>query len=177
MLERVFIVGVGGQGVLAAGRVLAAAAMQKHPFLTFFPSYGAEVRGGVSHCQVIISSAEVASPTVERFDCLLVMSQQDPAAIVPRLAEGGTLIVNRSLCDPAPFRRGCGSVVAVDATELAARLGDDRVANMIMLGAYLRRRRVVRRTLVEKEIKASFLGKSAAVVKLNLDAFRSGLAD
>ncbi|MFA7160272.1 MAG: 2-oxoacid:acceptor oxidoreductase family protein, partial [Kiritimatiellia bacterium] len=76
MLERILIGGTGGQGIVTVGKLLARAAIDAYPFVTFFPSYGAEVRGGTSSCQVILSTAEISSPLSERFDTVLAMNQQ-----------------------------------------------------------------------------------------------------
>ena len=75
MLERVLIAGSGGQGVVLIGRIVATVALPRVPHITFFPSYGAEVRGGTSHCQVVLSSDEISSPLSERFDSLILMNQ------------------------------------------------------------------------------------------------------
>ena len=52
MLERLLIAGSGGQGIVLAGRLLATVAVRQFRYVTFFPAYGAEVRGGTSNCHV-----------------------------------------------------------------------------------------------------------------------------
>ena len=79
MLERLLIAGSGGQGVLTIGKILARVAVDQVPHLTFFPDYGAEVRGGTSHCEVILSSDEIASPLAETVDSCIIMNE--PSAI------------------------------------------------------------------------------------------------
>ncbi|MFH1414257.1 MAG: 2-oxoacid:acceptor oxidoreductase family protein, partial [Candidatus Omnitrophota bacterium] len=54
MVERIIIAGAGGQGIMLLGKVLAEAAMREGNFVTWMPSYGAEVRGGTAHCMVIL---------------------------------------------------------------------------------------------------------------------------
>ena len=61
MIKTVFS-GFGGQGVLSMGHALATAAMLEGKHVTYFPSYGAEVRGGTANCTVSVSDEEIASP-------------------------------------------------------------------------------------------------------------------
>ena len=139
MHERVIIAGAGGQGIILTGKLLASAALQHVAHITFFPSYGAEVRGGVSKCQVVLSSEEIASPVSARFDSAIIMNQASLDRYLPNVEPGGVVIVNASLCRPPPGT----AAVAVPATEQAIELGDVRVANFIMLGACLRMKPLV----------------------------------
>ena len=75
MIERIIISGFGGQGVMFLGKLISWAAMRENKFVTFLPAYGAEVRGGTSHCSIIISDKEIASPCVEQTDTLIAMNQ------------------------------------------------------------------------------------------------------
>jgi 2-oxoglutarate ferredoxin oxidoreductase subunit gamma len=171
--ERVLIAGSGGQGVILIGKVLATVAVNEDvEHVTFFPAYGIEVRGGAAHCQVILSTDEIASPVSEVFDAMIVMNQESAAKFRPQMTAGCTVFLNRSMCPPPSVP---ASVVEVAASEMALQAGDARAANFIMLGAYLARRPVVTTAPVEKEIKRMFSGKDPAVAKLNIQAFRMGL--
>ncbi len=171
ILHRILMAGAGGQGLVFAGKVLANAALDTFPHITFFPSYGAEVRGGTSHCQVILSDTEISSPLVERFDVLMLMNQDSADRFLPAMARRGLALVNRSLAQaaPGPSRR------LVPATEQAEELGDGRVANLILLGVMLKVRPMVPPASVESALQA-MLGEKRAVLDFNLAAFRAGLA-
>ncbi len=139
--ESIIIAGFGGQGVVLAGKLLAQAALCAGLQVTYFPSYGAEVRGGTSNCTVVISHESIASPVIARPDCLIIMNQASCTKFLPQLKENGLLIFNCSSIKalpphtPAQIRR-----IAIDADEQAIALGNQRVANMILLGAYLKAR-------------------------------------
>ncbi len=74
MLEKIIIAGAGGQGIMLLGKVLSEAAMRLDKYVTWLPSYGAEVRGGTAHCMVIVSDAEIGSPYVKEADTLIIMN-------------------------------------------------------------------------------------------------------
>jgi 2-oxoglutarate ferredoxin oxidoreductase subunit gamma len=138
MLERLLISGSGGQGVIMAGRALAGAALNHVPHITFFPDYGAEVRGGVSKCQVVLSSEEIASPVSDIFESMILMNQESLDCFLASTPTNGLVIINTSLCRmPTGDATNC---IGVAATEIADRMGDTRIANFVMLGAYIRRR-------------------------------------
>jgi 2-oxoglutarate ferredoxin oxidoreductase subunit gamma len=172
MLERLTIAGAGGQGIVLAGKLLATAAMDELPFVTFFPDYGAEVRGGNSKCQVILSTDEIASPVTDQLDSLLVMNQGAAGQFRGRMAATPLVILNSSL---ASAERVPPSAVLLPLTEWAAGLGDVRAANFVMLGAYLARRPVVSPARMEGAIVAALADKGERVADLNRRAFRMGL--
>ena len=171
MLERILIGGSGGQGIISMGKFISAVALNHVPHVTFFPSYGIEVRGGTSNCQIVLSSHEIASPVTEQLDTLIVMNQQALDRFADQLTDGGLLLINASLCE-AVERNGA---VAVKATDMADELGDTRVANSIMIGAYLARRPVLPVDAVEQEIRRVLAGKDDALIDLNRRAFHAGL--
>lgn len=172
MLERILIAGSGGQGILFAGKLLAQAALESVPFITFFPAYGAEVRGGTSHCQVILSSDEIGSPIAEQFDAMLVMNQQSADRFLAQLDEGGIAVVNQSLCRVRKDPR----LVCVRATEIADKLGNPQSTNLVMLGALLAHKPLVSPRAVERQLAAVSSGRKQALLEVNLKAFASGLS-
>ncbi len=170
MLERVLIAGAGGQGVIMLGKALARLAVDVAAHVTFFPSYGAEVRGGTSNCQVIFSSHEIASPLAEEFDSLIIMNQQSLTRFLPTLAPKGLAVINQSLSQ-APRAQGR---VLIRATEMAYQMGSVRVANFIMLGAWLAHKPLLVAKAVEGFIAKSFAGQPD-LVKINIQALRKGM--
>lgn len=169
--ERILIAGAGGQGIVFIGKLLANAAISSTPHITFFPSYGAEVRGGDSSCQVILSTREISSPVSREFDLMIVMNPASTAKFRPQLAPDGVAIVNSSLARGTP----CPCCVMVPATEEADRLGDQRVANLIMLGTLLAHRRIVDPAQIEMLLR-NLLAGNPVILARNLAAFNAGLA-
>ncbi|MBI2438299.1 MAG: 2-oxoacid:acceptor oxidoreductase family protein [Lentisphaerae bacterium] len=171
MHERILIAGSGGQGIVSLGKLLAGLAAETIPYVTFFPAYGAEVRGGTSNCQIILSANEIAAPIAETFDSILVMNQQSAERFMPALAKDGLAVINQSLCD-VPARGDC---VPIPATEIADRLGNTKAANFVMLGAWLKRKPLITPRAVEDAITAHFRGAAPALITINIQAFRAGL--
>lgn len=138
MQADVIISGFGGQGVLFAGQLLAYAALDNGYHVTWFPSYGPEMRGGTAHCTVIIADQEIGAPLVRRPQTAIVMNQPSLDKYEPLVLDGGLLIVNESLVS-RDVERDDLEVVLVPANDLAEALGETRLANMIMIGAMLSR--------------------------------------
>ena len=132
MEERILIAGSGGQGALTIGKFVALMAMKEHR-VTFFPSYGAEVRGGTAHCHVVISEGAIANPVVDEATVMIVMNQLSYRRFASRVRRDGLLLVNSSMVRAEPAV-ACGRLVAVAATQLANEMGEMRVANVILLG-------------------------------------------
>ena len=176
MLERIIISGAGGQGVILLGKLIARVAVAKNmPHVTFFPAYGAEVRGCAAQCEVIMSAHEIASPCAEQADTLILMNRHGAADFMRRLAPGGLALINSSLCRimPRPDSKLC--VVQAPASELADKVGNPRAANMVMLGLLLRRKPFFEVEIVETAIRGVLAESHADLLKINLKAFHAGL--
>jgi 2-oxoglutarate ferredoxin oxidoreductase subunit gamma len=176
--ERVIMAGFGGQGMMLIGKVYAAAAMRQGREVTFFPSYGAEVRGGTAHCQVTVSDAPIYSPMVDAADTLIAMNGPSYDKFRPRLKPGGLLLLNTSMVDlDAPHGdRDDLTVLQAPTTEMANELGNVRVANTIMLGAYAVLRPLLPAEAVLEALEASLGRAKAHLVEVNRAAFRRGVA-
>ncbi|MDD5677757.1 MAG: 2-oxoacid:acceptor oxidoreductase family protein [Kiritimatiellae bacterium] len=171
MHERILIAGSGGQGVISIGKLLARLAAETIQHITFFPAYGAEVRGGTSNCQVILSSNEIAAPIAEKFDSLLVMNQQSTDHFMPLLDKNGLAVINQSMCKAHADDRH----VLVPATEIADRLGNAKAANFVMLGVWLARKPLIPNRTVENAMATHFPDAPPALIDINIRAFRAGL--
>ncbi len=136
MKTEIIVAGFGGQGVLLSGQLLALAAMLEGRQVTWFPSYGPEMRGGTANCSVIVSDEPIGSPVVEMADLVLAFNEQSLTSFENRLYPGGKIVYNCSLCTSVP-QRGDIKAAAVPVTKLAAELGLPKAANMVMLGAAL----------------------------------------
>ncbi len=172
MLERLLIAGSGGQGTVLTGRIIAAAAINRIPHITFLPAYGAEVRGGTSNCQVILSTDEISSPMPEQFDSMILLNQASVNKFLPKLKKNGLAIINTSLCPSPPSIPH----IAVNATEKAVLAGNARVANLIALGVYIAQSNVLPALDVENEIKLVLSQKAKDMADMNIRAFQAGLS-
>ena len=138
MQKEIIISGFGGQGALFAGQLLAYTALEQDLHVTWFPSYGPEMRGGTAHCIVVIADEEIGSPVVRNPTGAIVMNIPSLERYEPLVKSGGYLVVNTSLVDREPQRDDI-EVILVPAVELAEELGEKRLANMILLGALIDR--------------------------------------
>jgi len=173
MLEQAIMAGFGGQGLMFMGKLVAKTMMDEGLYVTYFPSYGAEVRGGTAHCHVIVSSDEIASPVIETADTLVVMNQPSYERFKTRVAPEGVVLVNASLVDPVD-PPAAGMILEVPATQTASDLGDVRVANMVMTGAYNAVRKFVPFDKLIAQMKEAFGEKKSGIWDLNASAVEAG---
>jgi 2-oxoglutarate ferredoxin oxidoreductase subunit gamma len=172
MTEKIIIAGFGGQGVMLLGKVLAEASMREKKFVTWFPAYGAEVRGGTAHCMVVISDQEIGSPYIDKADILIAMNAPSLEKFKSRLAAKGLLIINSSLVSPSTNTGP--EVLQYPFTEIAASLGNTRVANMVALGALLSTKRVVKLESAEMAISEIAPEDKKGLIAINQRALREG---
>jgi 2-oxoglutarate ferredoxin oxidoreductase subunit gamma len=138
MQTEIIIAGFGGQGVLFAGMLLAQAAVEENKQTTWFPAYGAEMRGGTAKSTVIISDEEIGSPLAEKPSVLLIMNEQSMQKFLPTAKTGAIIVINSSLVSDMGSRKDV-KIISVPASEIADReLGDQRVTNLVMIGAFLK---------------------------------------
>ena len=169
------VAGFGGQGIMALGKILADAACgSTDKKVTFFPSYGAEQRGGTANCYVVISDEEIGAPLGDVMDDIIVMNGASLNKFLPRVRPGGQLFVNSSIVKE-PVGRTDITVVRAPVTELALEMGNAKVLNMIMLGVYVGFTRIISSEIVRSAIKQT-LGGKAHLLPLNMAAFNKGLS-
>ncbi len=142
--------------------------------VTWFPSYGAEVRGGTAKCTVVISDILIGSPVVTRADILVVMNEASLQRYLPHLKEKGALFFDMSLI-AASIPRSDITVVGIPATEIASRLGDTKSANMVMLGALIAQTGILRQASVLQAIENLMEGKRRDLIELNRKALMEGI--
>ncbi len=137
MYQDVIIAGFGGQGVMLIGNVLAYAAMEQGLNVTYMPVYGVEMRGGTANCTVVISDEEIGSPIIFYPKSLVIMNQPSLMKFQPRLVKDGLLIVNSSIVDESLVDKDKYNVLMVPVNNIADKLGDIRMANMVALGVWV----------------------------------------
>jgi 2-oxoglutarate ferredoxin oxidoreductase subunit gamma len=177
MERSVVIAGFGGQGVILAGKILAQAGMDHGLEVTWLPSYGPEMRGGTANCTVVLSDEPVGSPIVDEPSAVIALNLPSLDKFEPTIAEGGVVIVNRSLIDRDVTRTDIEAKY-VPVNEIAQRIGNPRAVNMIALGAYVRAAGVipletVKRTMahmMEKDGKGKFVPMNDQALQEGYDA-------
>ena len=167
------LAGFGGQGILFAGKMLAYAAMLKNRHLSWLPSYGPEMRGGTANCHVIISDEPVGSPIITKPEVLIAMNKPSLDKFENEVAEGGIIFVDSSLIDRRVERKDVEAVY-IDATELADKSGNKNLANMVMLGAVIKKTGLFTMDEIKDTIRKSIPEKKAALAIPNIEAVETG---
>jgi 2-oxoglutarate ferredoxin oxidoreductase subunit gamma len=173
MTAKVIMAGFGGQGVVLMGTLLSYSAMVQGKHTTFFPSYGAEMRGGTANCSVIVSDDEIPSPVVSEPDCIVAMNIASLDKFEGRVKPGGTIFVNSSLIK-RDLQRDDVDAVRIPANEMAEELGSARAANMVMLGGVIKKTGAVELESVLKSLPSVLSERAMALLDVNKKALRKG---
>ncbi|NWF91996.1 MAG: 2-oxoacid:acceptor oxidoreductase family protein [Syntrophaceae bacterium] len=173
MFIKTIFSGFGGQGVIMMGYLLATAGMYEQKNVTCLPSYGAEVRGGTANCTVVISTEEIASPVASEPDFAVLMNNPALLFYQNQVQSGGTLFLNSSMIDSRPVR-GDIEIYEIPVNDLVKPLGEERVGNMVMLGAFIKKSALVSLDTMHRVLKDTFTNRNPAMVKLNRQALLVG---
>jgi 2-oxoglutarate ferredoxin oxidoreductase subunit gamma len=165
--------GFGGQGVLMMGYVLAWAGMHENKYVTFLPAYGAEVRGGTANCTVVVSESEIASPVASTPEFVVAMNYPSMVKYQNMVKSEGILFLNSDLISEAPQRDDI-KVVRVPSNSLAHNMGNDRVLNMVMLGAMGAVTGIVSQKALEQAVETVLEGKKRQLIEMNQRALVHG---
>ena len=164
------ICGLGGQGVVLAGRVLGRAAVYDGKKVVQTQSYGAEARGSAAKSEVIIADKKIGFPLIRKCDVLVAMSQDALDVNIKDLKEDGVVLIDKDLVKPPRMRAKTYSLPVTEVAE--SSLKSKMFANVIMLGALTEITSIVSEEAMEKAIVASVRLESA---EANLRAFKIGL--
>jgi 2-oxoglutarate ferredoxin oxidoreductase subunit gamma len=140
------------------GYVLSHGAMHKGLNVTYFPAYGAEMRGGTANCTVTLSDKKIASPVASSPDILVAMNFPSLEKFQPTIAEQGLVFLNASLISESLSRKDV-EVLRVPTAELAREVGSDRVINMVMIGAFCAKTGLLTMEETFKGMEAALKGK------------------
>jgi 2-oxoglutarate ferredoxin oxidoreductase subunit gamma len=136
MIIRIIIGGSGGQGILTFGKLIANACNRKNYFVSSLPTYSAEMRGGYIYTFVTISrNKEIFSPLSESCDIGVFMNDMSYKMLKKYLKEGAYIILNSTLIKN---RNKNEKIIEVPATEIAEKIGDIKIANMVMAGKFIK---------------------------------------
>ena len=158
MLWTNIFAGFGGQGVLLIGQLLAYAGMYEGKNVSWLPSYGPEMRGGTANCSVVVSDEPVASPVINKCDCVIAMNRPSLDKFEQNVLPGGKLFINSSIIDKKATRT------------------DIDVYYVAMLGAYLEATKAVQTKSVLDALLYKLGEKKAALIPLNEEAIEAGAA-
>ena len=174
MTEKIIIAGFGGQGVLSMGKILAYSGIMQDQEVSWMPSYGPEMRGGTANVTVIVSDERISSPTLTRFDTAIILNQQSMDKFEESVKPGGVLIYDPNGILHPPKRKDI-SIYTVEGAKLAAEMGNTKIFNMIVLGAYLKVKPIVKLENVIRGLKKSLPDRYHKLIPLNEDAITMGM--
>jgi 2-oxoglutarate ferredoxin oxidoreductase subunit gamma len=173
MDSNVLIAGFGGQGVLFIGQLLANACMNEGLNVTWFPAYGAEMRGGTVNCTVCMSDDEVACAFVDKPNNVIALNGPSFERFEDKIKSGGIMVVNSSLVKARPSRTDI-TYKFVPMTDIAHKSGHEKMANIVSLGAFIKAFPVVTKESIVSVMKTKLTGKKAQMLDGNIKALDEG---
>lgn len=175
-MEKNFIfAGFGGQGVLLAGTILANAFMLEGKNVTWYPCYGAEMRGGTVNCEIVVSDTEVSSVHKQDTDYALVLNQQSFDKFVQRVKSGGTIVANSTLVAESKPRSDINYFFA-PMGDIANSLGSSKVTNMVSLGVLSEVCDIVSDKYLAQAVEKVLGEKKKQFLPINMKALEAGKA-
>lgn len=174
MTEELIIAGFGGQGVLSLGQILCYGGVIEGKEVSWMPSYGPEMRGGTANCITIISDTKISSPIVSKFDTLIALNQPSLDKFQSAVKPNGLIIYESSTILNPPTRKDA-DILAVEAANEAAKLKNTRVMNMVILGAYLKKKPIISFDTAVEALKKVLPERYHHLIPLNKQAMEIGI--
>lgn len=171
--HEIIFAGFGGQGILSMGQIIAYSAMIEEKEVSWMPSYGPEMRGGTANCIVIVSDSRISSPIISTFDSAIVLNQPSMEKFEKAVKPGGLLMYEESAIISPPTRTDI-EIMAVPANEEALKLNLKRAANMILVGAFLEKRPLVKIENILNALKKVLPERHHHLIPINKDALQKG---
>ena len=172
--EKTIMAGFGGQGVMLMGQLLTYTGMVEDKHVSWLPSYGPEMRGGTANCSVIVSDNLVGSPIITNdATSAIVMNLPSLDKFEKDIVKGGNLLINSSLIEKKAKRDDL-DVYYIPANDIANELENPKVANMVMLGAYIEITKIVSIDSVVESLKNVLGPAKEHLVPLNKEALERG---
>lgn len=175
MHEEVIISGFGGQGALFAGQLLTYTGMDEGWRVTWIPSYGPEMRGGTANCTVILSDDDIGSPIIRQPTICVVMNPPSMDKYEPLVKPGGLLIANSTLIRTRSERSDIDAVY-VPANDIAAEVGNAKMANVVLLGALLGTREILPIESLKRTLDEHIPQHRKSIIEPNKKALDRGVA-
>ena len=172
---QILIAGFGGQGILFAGKFLAYKGLLEDLQVSWLPSYGPEMRGGTANCSVVLSDKPVGSPVFAHPTELIALNEPYLAKFEAGVIPGGMVFVNSDVVTDKVSRSDL-TAYYIPCSKIADEVGNPKVSNMVMLGAYVAGTKILKPETIEEMIREMFTGSKAKFVPLNIEAFHRGMA-
>lgn len=174
MTEEIIISGFGGQGVLSMGKILAYAGIMEDKQVSWMPAYGPEQRGGTANVTVIISDNPISSPILSQYDTAIVLNQPSLEKFESLVKPGGTILYDGYGIYKRPSRTDV-NVYRIDAMEAAAKMSNNKVFNMLVLGGLLKVRPIVTVEDVVLGLHKALPERHHKLIPMNEEAIRKGM--
>lgn len=171
---RAILAGFGGQGTLFAGKVIAYAGLIENAEVSWFPSYGPEMRGGTANCSVTLSSEPIGSPLIQSPNALLAMNQPSYDRFITDVSQGAAVVYDSSLIEPEVVPEGY-AVVGIPAAKIAQENGLDGLANIVLLGKLWSLVGFCSRDVLDQAIEKCVPPRKAALIEKNKIAVQLGI--
>ena len=173
MTEEIIIAGFGGQGVLSMGKILAYSGIMQDEEVSWMPSYGPEMRGGTANVTVILSTERISSPYLKLFDTAIILNQQSMDKFEESVKPGGVLLYEPNGIHHHPTRKDI-NIYQIEANRISTEMGNKKIFNMVVLGAYLKIKPVVKLENVIEGLKKSLPERYHHLIPLNEEAITKG---
>ncbi|MFZ5946169.1 MAG: 2-oxoacid:acceptor oxidoreductase family protein [Bacillota bacterium] len=174
MPQTFLLAGFGGQGVMLMGKILAEAALKEGKQVMFIPSYGSEMRGGTANCSVILSEEEIDAPVVSRPAVLVAMNGPSLDKFESAVKDNGLIILNTSLIG-RDLTREDAEAVKISASDIAKNLGNERIINMVLLGALISATNCVKVESIMESLKETLPPHRHNLLPLNQKAIEEAM--
>ncbi len=171
----IILAGFGGQGILSAGKMAAEAALIEGHEVSWFPSYGPEMRGGTANCSVVISDEIIGSPVINDADVLIALNQPSLEKFEKQLKPGGIIIIDSSLIKIAPNRTDI-RFIPIESSDIASELGNMAYATIVLLGCLSAATGCFKRESFEAALFDVLPERRHSMIPSNLAAFDKGAA-
>jgi len=174
MTEEIIIAGFGGQGVLSMGKILAYSGIMQDQEVSWMPSYGPEMRGGTANVTVIVSDERISSPILNFYDTAIILNQQSMDKFESTVKPGGLLLYDPNGITKHPQRKDI-NIFKIEGARLAAEMGNTKIFNMIVLGAYLKLKPIVKLENVIRGLMKSLPERYHKLIPMNEEALKTGM--
>lgn len=174
MTEEIIIAGFGGQGVLSMGKILAYSGIMQDGEVSWMPSYGPEMRGGTANVTVILSDERISSPYLKMFDTAIILNQQSMDKFEKSVKPDGMLLYDPNGISQHPTRKDI-KIYRIEGAKLAAEMGNKKIFNMVVLGAFLKIKPIVKLENVIEGLKKSLSERYHHLIPLNKEAIIKGM--
>ncbi|MDY3869444.1 MAG: 2-oxoacid:acceptor oxidoreductase family protein [Pyramidobacter sp.] len=166
--------GFGGQGVMVLGQLVAYGGIEDGRNVTWIPSYGPEMRGGTANCSTVVSDEPVGSPVISMCDVAVILNQPSLEKFESAPRKGGVLIYNSDLVKYDNPRTDV-KVIAIPAQKIAAEIGSEKVANVVLFGAVVESSGIISKESAVHVVEEKLGKKKPQFLPMNLKALEKGM--